>query len=244
MSDEELYLQATREVDSENKDDALWAKAIALADGEQEKAKYKYIKLRVEKLQDQTSESTPSSTNKSPLHPDKQHRNPNTKFLLQTAKRVSNRNYIPINEFSKAQGESVNEIINKVREGFYDGQLIGNEWYVEYSELSKSDIELPEPGGLSWNKFIIWVGILYFITLIGVLIKESEKINNMVFQNVWQYATLAIIPVMYMFWFGVISFIYLSYNRFNIQRAGFALSMIAICYVFFALFRILSSQPV
>ncbi len=50
MSDEELYLQATREVDEERKESALWAKVMALSEGDQKIAKYKYIKLRVEQL--------------------------------------------------------------------------------------------------------------------------------------------------------------------------------------------------
>lgn len=50
MSDEELYLVATNEIDGNNKNLALWAKAMALADGDTDIAKYKYIKLRVEQL--------------------------------------------------------------------------------------------------------------------------------------------------------------------------------------------------
>ena len=50
MSDEELYLVATNEVDGNNINLALWAKAMALADGDKDIAKYKYIKLRVEQL--------------------------------------------------------------------------------------------------------------------------------------------------------------------------------------------------
>jgi len=50
MSDEILYLQATDEVDGEERDPALWAKVMALVEGDQRKAKYKYIKLRVEQI--------------------------------------------------------------------------------------------------------------------------------------------------------------------------------------------------
>jgi len=48
--DEELYLQATQEVEDEVIDAALWAKSMALAEGDTNIAKYKYIKLRVEQL--------------------------------------------------------------------------------------------------------------------------------------------------------------------------------------------------
>lgn len=48
--DEELYLQATHEVEDEIVDAALWAKSMALAEGDTNNAKYKYIKLRVEQI--------------------------------------------------------------------------------------------------------------------------------------------------------------------------------------------------
>jgi len=244
MSDEKLYLQATGEVDSTNIDKALWAKAIALTDGDHDRAKYKYIKLRVEQLQDHDLETTSSSLNKQDSHHINKHTEINTKQLLQSAKSILNRKYIPIKEFSKAKGESINDIIHNIKMGSYDGQLIENEWHIEFSELNKSDILLPKPEGLTWGKFIIYVGVLYLFTLIGVLIKESEKINSMEFQSIWQYAVLAMIPVMYMFWFGVIAFISLLYNRFNIQESENFLEVLSIIYVIFALMRILSSQPI
>ncbi len=48
--DEELYLQATQEVENEVIDAALWAKSMALAEGDTKIVKYKYIKLRVEQF--------------------------------------------------------------------------------------------------------------------------------------------------------------------------------------------------
>ena len=44
MGDEELYLKATNEVESGKSDAALWAKAMAISNGNHENAKYKYIK--------------------------------------------------------------------------------------------------------------------------------------------------------------------------------------------------------
>jgi hypothetical protein len=48
MGDEEIYLEATREAEGENRDPALWAKAMALCEGDAGKAKYEYIRCRVE----------------------------------------------------------------------------------------------------------------------------------------------------------------------------------------------------
>ena len=50
MSDEQYYLIATKEAESEQKKPALWAKAMTLAEGDNESAKYQYIKLRVDQL--------------------------------------------------------------------------------------------------------------------------------------------------------------------------------------------------
>ena len=51
LDDKEYYLRATREFEENNLDEELWAKVIALADGDQDKAKFAYIKERAKKLQ-------------------------------------------------------------------------------------------------------------------------------------------------------------------------------------------------
>jgi hypothetical protein len=53
INEDELYLQATQEVDEGNQDKALWAKCMALCEGDEGKAKYKYIKERVDRLRDE-----------------------------------------------------------------------------------------------------------------------------------------------------------------------------------------------
>ncbi len=45
-NDEQLYLDATQEVDNGTQAPALWAKAMALAEGDEEKARCRYIALR------------------------------------------------------------------------------------------------------------------------------------------------------------------------------------------------------
>jgi uncharacterized protein YifE (UPF0438 family) len=51
MGNENLYLQATIEIDSMNKEEALWAKSMALTNGDEKLARYKYINLRVANLE-------------------------------------------------------------------------------------------------------------------------------------------------------------------------------------------------
>lgn len=50
INEDNLYLQATQEVDENNQDKALWAKCMALCEGDESKAKYKYIIDRVDRL--------------------------------------------------------------------------------------------------------------------------------------------------------------------------------------------------
>lgn len=50
MDDEVLFLNATKDLENGKIDEALWAKALVLAEGDEIKAKYKYILLKVEKL--------------------------------------------------------------------------------------------------------------------------------------------------------------------------------------------------
>ena len=71
MGNEDLYLAATNEVESSQRDLALWAKSLALTEGDEGKAKFKYINLRIEQLSDRStknisSEESLESTNKYP----------------------------------------------------------------------------------------------------------------------------------------------------------------------------------
>lgn len=50
MGDEDFYLLATNEIDENNTDKAIYAKAKALAEGDELKTRYLYINLRVENL--------------------------------------------------------------------------------------------------------------------------------------------------------------------------------------------------
>jgi hypothetical protein len=69
INDNDLYLKATLEVDANAQEPALWAKAMALCEGDKGKAKYKYINLRVEYLTNnpikETLEDAPLATEQS-----------------------------------------------------------------------------------------------------------------------------------------------------------------------------------
>lgn len=68
MSDEKLFLEATKEASSPDRDEALWAKAMALAEGDEKKAKYLYIKTRVKQLS-ASQQASPQPENKEPKEP-------------------------------------------------------------------------------------------------------------------------------------------------------------------------------
>ncbi|MBB5213182.1 hypothetical protein [Microbulbifer hydrolyticus] len=65
MSDESIYLEATEEFEGPNRCPALWAKALALCDGEHDRAKFQYVRLKVEKLSDSAVEK-----GNEPIRPD------------------------------------------------------------------------------------------------------------------------------------------------------------------------------
>ena len=61
-NDKQLYLDATQEVESGTQDPALWAKAMALAEGDEGKARYRYITLRVEELSKSSASVEPADS--------------------------------------------------------------------------------------------------------------------------------------------------------------------------------------
>ena len=49
MDEESLYAQAAAELESDNRDEGLWAKCFAESDGDENKAKAQYLKIRVKR---------------------------------------------------------------------------------------------------------------------------------------------------------------------------------------------------
>lgn len=124
MSDEELYLEATKEVESENKNQALWAKVMALSEGDQNKAKYQYINLRVNQLLEETRNKEPTFTKKTV-----------DQFDIK---------YMPIAEFSRIKEIPEKKVIEMIRDGFYVGQIRNEEWYVSREEVGNTEVPKPE----------------------------------------------------------------------------------------------------
>ena len=138
MGDEELYLEAKREVESEDKDTALWTKALTLADGNEERATFKYIKLRVEQLNNPASQrKSPEKTINTKTTPPSPIANTDNEF---------NRKYLPVTEFSSIKSMAEQRVIELIKEGFYVGQIKNNEWFISREELGEdidSALQIP-----------------------------------------------------------------------------------------------------
>jgi len=119
MNDEYLYLEATKEVESGMTKPALWAKVITLSEGDEEKAKYQYVKLRVAQLADERKSVKPTFSNK-----------PVDEFDLK---------YMPIAEFSKIKSIPEKKVIEMIKGGFYIGQIKNDTWHVSRDEVKKED---------------------------------------------------------------------------------------------------------
>jgi len=130
VSDEEFYLTATNEVEAENKKLDLWAKAMALSEGDEEKAKYKYIKLRVEQITNERKNAAPKFTKKTV-----------DEFDLK---------YMPVAEFAILKSISIDKVIEMIRDGFYVGQIKNEKWYVSRDEVGNN--EKPKPESMALQK--------------------------------------------------------------------------------------------
>ena len=126
-ANEELYLIATNEVDSNEKNEALWAKAIALVDGNENQARYKYIKLRVYQLDEMPINIGSEKSQKKFAKKKTPSLDTEKGFLLE---------YIDVEKFSEHKSIPTEKVIKMVRDGYYEGRLRDDKWYVHRKELS------------------------------------------------------------------------------------------------------------
>lgn len=160
MGDENLYLEATKEVESGKRDPALWAKVLALAEGAQDKAKYQYIKLRVEQLAKIKGEEKPTFSKKTV-----------SDFDLK---------YMPIENFSKIKSIPEKKVIEMIRDGSYVGQIRNNEWFVSRDEVGKEEqaaYTKPKPSTISKRPEMGYIPIGQFAEYKGL---EPEKVIEMI----------------------------------------------------------------
>jgi|GEM_PF-845416 len=140
MHDQKYYLMATEEVDSEHRDAALWAKSIAIVEGDENKARFKYINLRVEQLslsedaKDQIGEQSLVSLKKDDFE-----KNNKVSYAKRVVPDDFSLNYVPIEEFCREKSISVDVCIKMLKDAFYAGRKKDGQWYVHRSELESGE---------------------------------------------------------------------------------------------------------
>lgn len=112
--DSQFYLTATQEVDGSIQDEALWAKSLALSEGNTEKARYAYIRLRVAQLSEKTVETS---------------NNPDTGQPYLSAQPDSYRQKTPRGRALSADQDQA--IIQAIRDGDLRGQKADGVWYLQ-----------------------------------------------------------------------------------------------------------------
>jgi hypothetical protein len=118
MDDSGLYFTAFQEAESDDMDEALWAKAITLAEGDMDSARYKYIKLRVEQLRCNSGDDAPSSLSHA--------ENGSTSVVPE--------GYISVSELAAKSSIDKETIIQNIIDGVWDAQKIHNQWYIPAPE--------------------------------------------------------------------------------------------------------------
>lgn len=114
MDDSGLYYIAFQEVESGGVDEALWAKAITLAEGDVDSARYKYIKLRVERLRPADHDDNP--------HP--------ADAAEYDSATVVPDGYVSVAEFAAKSAIDKETIIQNIIDGVWDAQKIQNQWFI------------------------------------------------------------------------------------------------------------------
>lgn len=128
LGDEALYLAATNEVESRSQNPALWAKSMALANGDEAKAKYIYIKLSVlmKKRESQTRDANASISKNSA---------PPTASTNERSSGYSTNDLIPVTIYAGEVKKHIVDIIEEIKRGALRGQCIDERWYVSAVEL-------------------------------------------------------------------------------------------------------------
>ena len=155
MDDAELYLRATNEVESGDTDKAQWSKAMALVSGDNGRAKYKYVELRVAQWIEAAADSgrakvgskicsdtlDPGLGTSSRSEPIKR---------AETGKTPPSIDHAPLEEQAQAfklvsfaakeWGIDSDTLIGLIQEGKIAGRSVDGDWYVDAANKLPSDV--------------------------------------------------------------------------------------------------------
>ena len=144
MDDSEYYLQATKEVDSDNVIEALWAKAMALCSGDERQAKYEYIKLRVALLSSGVEDQQVSQNNPNPQESgmsdsipiEESAQEPGSHPRTKPPEKHLNQ-YMPIQEFASITGIAVEDLRKNIGDNLLSGKFENGEWHVRKGQVGE-----------------------------------------------------------------------------------------------------------
>ena len=115
MGDEDLYLQATNEVEANAQEPALWAKSMTLAEGDTEKAKYQYVKLRVAQIKEHQKDAV--------IQKDE--------TIKQASKKRTKTRTISARDFACKSKIPLEKVIEMIHENKLEGHAVGDAWYIK-----------------------------------------------------------------------------------------------------------------
>lgn len=130
-NDANLYLEAMKEVDSEQRDEAIWAKALTLCKGDQEASRFKYIELKVSLLQAAIDSDAPSMTDRA------------AETIKSTVINVAN-------NLTEPKGRQLSntedaDLIEKIKSGEAKGRIRDGIWYLNEEPQDKGSGETFTP---------------------------------------------------------------------------------------------------
>jgi len=125
MGDEQYFLKATNEVTSGTQEPALWAKAIAISEGDVHKAKYRYINLRVDQL---AQDEKPPNSEEMKIIEEAFGTGTQSTEVLNDSELDG---YLPIDEFSRKRGLDTEAVKEMTKGGLFQGKEANGHIYIK-----------------------------------------------------------------------------------------------------------------
>ena len=136
LLEEQLYAQALNELEAGQIRGGLWAKALSNSSGDEQKTRGLYLKYHVQAMVDEAvvAEGLAEQRLVKVIHPQVSKEKVPQGKEKKDSLHISN--YQPLRDFSKYKGIPEDKLIKMIRDGFYQGRLFDEQWYVHKSEFS------------------------------------------------------------------------------------------------------------
>ena len=90
----------------------------------------------------------------------------------------SNKGMLPVVEFAKIKGIEVEKVIDMIREGFYTGRKVGDEWFVESAESSVEEKAGDDINTKSNKSVLIGIGLGTLAVLAFLLLAPNYQVDK------------------------------------------------------------------